>query len=77
MEVAFQCLEQIGAADEVAWIDELVFQAAPQPLDEHVVESAAAPIHADGHATLLERSQKIGSGELRALIGVPDFGLSM
>jgi hypothetical protein len=52
------------------------FSAAPQPLDENVVQGAAASIHADGDSALLQRSQKIGRGELRALIGVPDFGLA-
>ena len=27
----------------------LVFDAAPEPLDEHVVDPAALAVHADGH----------------------------
>ena len=34
------------------------------------------PVHADRDATAFQRSQKVGRGELRALIGVPDFGLA-
>jgi len=52
MEIAFQGCEQIGPADEVAGVDQFVLQAAPQAFDEHVVEGAAAPIHADRHAPL-------------------------
>jgi hypothetical protein len=37
---------------------------------------AAAPIHADRDAALLQWLQKIGRGELGALIKVPDFGLA-
>jgi hypothetical protein len=38
--------------------------------------TVARAIHADDDATLLERSQELGRGELRALIGVPDFRLA-
>ena len=76
VEIVFQRREQILAGGEVAGIDQLVFERAPQAFDEHVVERAAAAIHADGDPAALEGSQEIGRGELRALIGVPDFGLS-
>ena len=76
VEVAIQRRKQIEAALEVAGVDELVLQAAPQALDENVVQGAAPSIHADRDAALLQRRQKIGRGELRALIGVPDLGLA-
>ena len=76
VEVAFQRREQFEAAGEVAGVDQFVLERAPQPFDENVVERTAAAIHADRDAALLERSQKVGRGELRALIGVPDFGLA-
>ncbi len=76
VEVVLQRREQIEAAGEVAGIDQLVLERAPQPFDENVVERTAAAIHADQDAALLERSQEVGRGELRALIGVPDFGLA-
>src|ERR1700683_285029 len=41
-----------------------------------MVESAAAAIHTDGDPALLERSEELGRGERRALIGVTDFGLA-
>ena len=75
-EVAIQRLEQIGPVGEVAGIDEFVLQAAPQALDENIVQGAAPSIHADGDVALLQRRQKVGRGELGSLIGVPDFGLA-
>src|ERR1039458_1485883 len=39
---------------EVAGIDELVLQAAPQSLDENIVQGAAASIHADPDAALFQ-----------------------
>ena len=74
-EVAVQRLEQIGPAGEIAGVDEFVLQAAPQALDESVVQGTAPSIHADGDVALLQWRQKVGRGELRALIGVPDFRL--
>jgi hypothetical protein len=61
-------LEQIGTAGEVAWVDELVLQTAPQSLDEHVVQGATPSIHADQHAAFFQRRQEIGRGELGPLI---------
>ena len=75
-EVAVQRLEQIGPADEVAGVDKFVLQTAPQALDENVVQGTAPSIHADRDVALLQRRQKVGRGELRTLIGVPDFGLA-
>src|SRR5215471_216069 len=37
---------------------------------------ATASVHADQHATLFQRGQKICLRELRTLIGVPDLGLA-
>src|ERR1700686_1254367 len=76
VKVVLQRREQIQAAGEVAGVDQLVLERAPQPFDEHVVERAPAAIHADRDSTLFERSQEVRRGELRARIGVPDFGLS-
>src|SRR5260370_37877254 len=42
VEVVLQRREQFEAGGEVAGIDQLVFERAPQPFDEHVVERAAA-----------------------------------
>jgi len=76
VEIVFQCRKQFQASGEVAGINQLVLERAPQPFDENVVERAPAAIHADRYAAAFERSQKVRRGELRALIGVPDFGLA-
>src|ERR1700689_647046 len=76
MKVVGQRREQIFAGGEVAGVDQFVLERAPQPLDENVVECASASIHADGDSALLQPSQELGRGELRTLIGVPDFGLA-
>src|SRR3546814_10856660 len=51
-------------------VDALVLQRAPQPLDKDVVEKAAAPIHRDAHAGLLQALRPGPGGELAALVGV-------
>src|SRR3546814_10225002 len=51
----------------------LVLQRAPQPLDKDVVEKAAAPIHRDAHAGLLQALRPGPGGELAARVGVEDF----
>src|SRR5881396_1431746 len=55
----------------------LVFDAAPQPLDEHVVPPCSFAIHADRDAVAGERAGEGRAGELRALVGIEDFGLAV
>src|SRR5260221_1171903 len=55
----------------------LVFDAAPQPLDEHVVPPGPFAVHADGDAVAGERAGEGRAGELRALVGIEDFGLAV
>src|SRR3954447_3700669 len=55
-------------------IDFLVFDAFPQPLDEHVVSPGSFAIHADGDAVVGEDAGEGRTGELRALVGVEDVG---
>src|SRR5439155_9451011 len=49
-------LAAVGVAFEV---DVLVFQAAPQPLDEHVVDPAAPPVHRDADAGLRQHAGEV------------------
>lgn len=76
LEAAIQRRKEIRSTGEVAGINELVLSAAPQALDENVVQGAAPPIHTDQDTALLQRRQKIGGGELGTLIGVPDLRLA-
>ena len=43
-EVSIQRLEEIGAVGEVAGVDELVLQTAPQTFDENVGLSRQLPL---------------------------------
>src|SRR5258708_36116571 len=47
----------------------LVFERAPDPLDENVVHPATAPVHSDADAGGLEPARLGRAGELRALVG--------
>src|SRR5215204_1134958 len=69
-------LRQSSLADAFvgAQIQLLVFDAAPQPLDEHVVPPSALAIHADRNAVAAEDASEGLAGELRALIRVEDVG---
>src|SRR6202040_773930 len=58
-------------------VDFLVFEAAPQPLDEDVVHAAAFAIHADRDPTVLEQTGELGAGELATLVCVENFGLAV
>ncbi len=46
----------------------LVFDGAPQPLDEHIVPPGAFAIHADGDAVLSEDAGEGRAGELRTAV---------
>ena len=48
-------------------IDILVLDAAPQPLDEHVVNPASFAVHANRHVVGVERLGERLGGELAAL----------
>jgi len=76
VKIFFQRWEEFATAGKVAGVDQFVFERAPQPFDEDIVQRSPAAIHTDRDAALLERSQEVGRGELRTLIGVPDFRLA-
>ena len=54
-------------------VDLLVFEAAPQPLDEDVVHVAALAIPGDGDRMALQGVGEIVAGELAALVGIEDL----
>src|SRR5208337_5110123 len=58
-------------------VDLLVFHAAPQPFDEHVVPPGAFAVHADGDAVPGEHTGEGLARELAALIGIEDHGLAV
>src|ERR1700686_4231250 len=56
-----------------AQIHLLVFDAAPQSLDEHVIPPSPFTVHADGDGVAGEHAGECRAGELRALVGVENF----
>ena len=56
-------------------IDLLVFDAAPQPLNEHVVPPGPFAVHADGDAVAGKQVGEGRPGELRALSVLKMSGL--
>ena len=58
-------------------VDLLVFEAAPQPLDEDVVHAPALAVHADGDPVPLEGAGEVVAGELAALVGIEDLRPAM
>src|SRR3954451_23006355 len=56
-----------------AYIDLLVFDRSPQPLDENIVPPGAAPIHANRDRVLYQQSRESGAAELAALVRVENF----
>ena len=57
-----------------AEVDFFVFEAAPEPFDEHVVDPAAFAVHADLDTGVFEYFGEILAGKLATLVGVEDFG---
>ncbi len=58
------------AVGDLVEIDRLVFERAPQPLDEDVVHAPAPAIHRDPDAGRLQAPGEGEAGELAALVGV-------
>ena len=62
------------AVGDLVQIDRLVFERAPQPLDEDVVHAPAPAVHRDADAGRLQAAGEGEAGELAALIGIEDLG---
>ena len=52
-------------------------QAAPEALDENVVQGTATAVHADGNAVALNELDILGRDELAALVVVDNLGASV
>src|SRR6202011_1301755 len=55
-------------------VDFLVFEAAPQPLDEDIVHAASLAVHADHDAVPPQSPGEVVAGELAALVGIENLG---
>ncbi len=56
----------LEAVRQLVQVDRLVFERAPQTLDEDVVHAAAPAVHGDRDAGVLERAGEGEAGELAA-----------
>src|SRR5439155_24550982 len=72
-EVVADPASRLGYVVVRVQVDLLVFQRAPQSLDEDVVTPAALAVHADLHAAFLEPVDEVVAGKLRALVGGEDL----
>jgi hypothetical protein len=73
VEVFVQTLDGLGDTFVVVQIDLFVFDAAPEPLNEDVVQCSATSIHTDGDLSLFENTGESAARELNTLIRIEDF----
>ena len=76
-EIAADRSAGLGHAVVGSEIHLLVFDAAPQSLNEDVVVPRALPVHADRDAILDQHANERHARELRALAYVEDFWLAV
>ncbi len=78
VEIQISADQCAGLADGLVGpqIDLLVFDRFPEPLDEYVVAPGAPAIHADLDLLREKHLREVDTGELTALVGVEDLGLS-
>ena len=72
LEIAVQALPGVGDRVVGVQVNLLVFDAFPEPLDQHVVDPTTLTVHADLDAVLLDQVDKLCAGKLAALVRVED-----
>src|SRR5690242_10113656 len=72
-EIAGNPVARIAWRAIVGQVDLLIFQAAPEPLGKDVIQCPPLAIHTDLDARRFERLGDLGTGEMTALIGVPNL----
>jgi len=77
VEVRPQISQRVWRIAVILDIDVFVFDGSPQPLDENIVQRAAAAIHADQDILGFQSTGESVAGELSSLIAVEDFGMAM
>src|SRR6202045_956185 len=77
VEIAPDRCARLGRGVVGSEIHLLVFDAAPQPLDEDVVPPGTLAVHADGDPVFDQHASECRAGELAALIRVEDIRLAM
>ena len=74
LEVATQVVSGLAGCRIFGEVDLLVLDRAPQALGEDVVARSTAAIHADLHAGREQQVEVLRTGEVAALVAVPDLG---
>ena len=74
---AAQAVAKLGTTAERMQVKVVMFDGPPQTLNEDVVLTSAAAVHADADALVLENLSKTVAGKLGALIRVEDFRLAI
>lgn len=69
-------LPGIPATGEGVQIDALIFEAAPQPFDEDVIDPAALTVQGNFDLGRLQAPGPFEAGELAALVGIHDLRLA-
>jgi len=77
VEVCLQSCIAIGSAGVTLEVDLLVLHRSPQPLDHHVVDRAAFPVHTDLDRLSEQPTRELLARELRSLVGVEDLRTTM
>lgn len=73
LEISSQSLAEVCRRLVGTQVHVFVLDAAPQTLDEHVIDPAALAVHADGDVMGLESTCERLRGELGTLVGVEDL----
>lgn len=73
VEVFAQALDCLGDTFVVVQIDLFVFDAAPQSLDEDVIQCSTASVHTDRYLPFFENTDESAARELNTLIRIEDF----
>ena len=69
LQTPLQCRDR-GVFPE---IDFFIFDTAPQPFDEDIVETPTLAIHADPDVGVLQATGESQRRELRSLVGIKNF----
>lgn len=65
-----------GCPGVIMQVNIFVFHAAPEALDEDIIESPSSTVHADQYLMVLQAPGKVVTGELGPLVGVEHHRLS-
>lgn len=77
MHVSFHTLPGLPRALVIIEIDFIVFQAAPEALDDDIILGSALAVHADAHLVFLQQINILWTRKMAALVTVDNQGLAL